>query len=354
MKINGQMLTLAREFRGLTQQALATQAGTGQSTVAKIEAGLKSDVDEDLLARFSGVLGFPEDFFQQNEELLSFGSSAYFYRKRASLTATDRKRIHSLVNLLRIALRQMLKHIDVEPRRQLPQFDLEEYGQSAARVAQALRTFWALPDGPVRDLTELVEGAGVIVFRCSFETRKFDGTSLRLADMPPMVFLNADMPGDRWRYTLAHELGHLVMHTVPHESMEDEADAFAAEFLTPEDAIKPQLLQVQKWRARDIAQLKLYWRVSLHMLVKRAHDLGVIDRDAAKSAYIALAPVRQQEPVPIPQETPTSVQKIVRALVEDLDFKVEGLASTVHWFTDLIRELFSLSGRPEARLRLVQ
>lgn len=354
MKINGQMLTLAREFRELTQQALAAKAGTGQSTVAKIEAGLKSDVDEDLLARFSEALSFPAAFFQQNEELLSFGSSSYFYRKRASLTASDRKRIHSTVNLLRIALRQMLKHVDVEPRRKLPQFDLEEYGHSAARVAQALRTFWALPDGPVRDLTELVEGAGVIVFRCAFESRKFDGTSLRLADMPPLVFLNADLPGDRWRFTLAHELGHLVMHTVPHESMEDEADAFAAEFLTPEDSIKPQLMQVQRWRARDIAQLKLYWRVSLHMLVKRAYDLHVIGEEAARGAYIALAPVRQQEPVPIPQESPASLQKILRAIVEDLDFKVEGLSSAVHWFSDLTRELFSLQGRPEARLRLVQ
>lgn len=215
MKINGQMVTLAREFRELTQQALATQAGTGQSTVAKVEAGLKSDVEEALLARFADVLGFPEAFFQQNEELLSFGSSAYFYRKRASLTAADRKRIHSMVNLMRIALRQMLRHIDVEPRRELPQFDLEEYGQSPARVAQALRAYWALPDGPIRDLTELVEGAGVIVFRCSFNTRKFDGTSLRLTDMPPMVFLNADMSGDRWRFTLATWLKSLRVDIGP-------------------------------------------------------------------------------------------------------------------------------------------
>lgn len=354
MKINGEMVTLAREFRELTQQALAAQVGVGQSTVAKVEAGIKVEVDDDVAERIAGALSFPVSFFQQNEELLSFGSSAYFYRKRASLTAADRKRIHSLVNLQRIALRQLLRHIDIEPRRKLPTFDLEEFGQSPARVAQALRTFWAMPDGPVRDLTELIEGAGVIVFQCAFNTRKFDATSLRLTDMPPMIFINADMPGDRWRYTLAHELGHLVMHTVPHESMEDEADAFAAEFLTPEDAIKPQLMQVQRWRARDIAQLKLYWRVSLHMLVKRASDLNVIEPTVARDAYIALAPVRQQEPIPIARETPMSLQKIVRAIADDLDFRVEGLASTVHWFADLTRELFSFSEQPEARLRLVQ
>lgn len=355
MKIKGDMVTLAREFRELTQQALAAQIGVGQSTIAKIEAGINSELDDMAAARMAEHLSFPIDFFQQNEELLSFGSSSYFYRKRASLTAADRKRIHSMVNLLRIALRQMLRHVDIEARRQLPLFDLEEYGGSPARVAQALRAFWAMPDGPVRDLTELVEGAGVVVFRCSFNTRKFDGTSLRLADMPPMVFLNADLPGDRWRFTLAHELGHLVMHTVPHESMEDEADEFAGEFLTPEEVIKPQLAQVQQWRtARDIVRLKLYWRVSLHMLVKRASDLQVINSETARSAYIALAPMRQQEPVPIAQETPMSLQKIVRAIAEDLDFQIDGLASAVHWFNDLTVQLLPFSAKAPSRLRLVQ
>ena len=355
MKVNGQMVTLAREFRELTQQALAAQVGVGQSTIAKIEAGLKSDLDEVVVDRICNALKFPAEFFQQNEDLLSFGSSAYFYRKRASLTAADRKRIHSIVNLLRIALKQMLRHIDVQPRRSLPQFDLEEYGGDPARVAQALRAFWAMPDGPVRDLTELVEGAGVIVFRCDFNSRKFDGTSLRLADMPPMIFLNSALPGDRWRFTLAHEVAHLCMHTVPYEAMEDEADAFAAEFLTPAHVIEPQLAQVRAWRARDIVQLKLYWRVSLHMLVRRASDLGVISKETAQGAYIALAPVRQLEPVPIDQESTRSLQKIVKAITDELDFQLDGLASTVHWFSDLIKQLLPFSERQQPnRLRLVQ
>lgn len=354
MKVNGQMVTLAREFRGLTQQDLATQLGVGQSTIAKVEAGQRTELDEPVVERAAAVLGFPQAFFQQNEDLLSFGSSSYFYRKRATLTAVDRKRIHSIVNLQRIALRQMLKHVEVEPRRELPAFDLEDYGGSAARAAHALRDFWKLPDGPIRNLTELVEGAGVIVFRCNFESRKFDGTSLRLADMPPMVFLNADLPGDRWRYTLAHELGHLVMHTVPHEAMEDEADQFAAEFLTPEEEIKPQLMQVPRWRPREMAQLKLYWRVSMHMLVHRAKDLNVLSPEQATSAYIALAPMRQLEPVPIEQEQPMSLLKIVRAIVDDLDFSVDGLRDLVRWEDGLTRQLLPYAEKAPGRLRLVQ
>lgn len=354
MKINGEMVTLAREFRELTQQALAGKLGVGQSTIAKIEAGQKSDIEPGLLMKFSEALEFPMEFFTQSEELLTFGSSAYFYRKRASLTAADRKRIHSIVNLLRIGLKKMLRHIDVEPRRPLPQLDLEEYGNSPSRAAQALRGLWSMPDGPVKDLTALVESAGVIIFRCSFNTRKFDGTSLRLADMPPMIFMNADLPGDRWRFTLAHELAHLCIHTVPYEAMEDEADEFAAEFLTPADQIKPQLLLVNRWTARDIAQLKLYWRVSLHMLVKRASDLGVINSDQARSAFIALAPHRTQEPIPIGLEMPTSLQKIVEAISDGLDFGQDGLTSMIHWFDEVRQQLLPSFGKAESRLRLVQ
>ncbi|MBK7012326.1 MAG: ImmA/IrrE family metallo-endopeptidase [Xanthomonadales bacterium] len=45
-----------------------------------------------------------------------------------------------------------------------------------------------------------------------------------------MIFINKDVPGDRWRFTLAHELAHLVMHDIPKPDMEDEADEFASEF----------------------------------------------------------------------------------------------------------------------------
>ncbi len=353
MKINGDMLILAREFRDITQKEVAEKAKIAQSTVAKIEGGLRPEVSDELALEFSKILRFPIEFLAQEEELLSYGSSAYFYRKRATMPAPDRRRIHSVVNMLRIAVRKCVSLVDIQPRRALPVFDIEEYGSSASKVAMSLRGAWAVPDGPIRDLTELIESAGVLVIPCDFGTRLIDATSLRLSDMPPMIFINKALPGDRWRYTLAHELGHLVMHTIPHEKMEDEADEFAAEFLTPAAQIRPQLMQVKSWKIREMANLKLFWRVSFRMLVYRANKLNVISKDTARSAYIALAPDRLVEPVPIEQEKTNSLWRVISAITDDLKYNLDGLTSFLKWPEDLTAQLLPSSRTSQPKLRLV-
>jgi len=66
MKINGDMLILAREFREVTQQELAEQTRVTQSTIAKIESGILGEVSDDLGDRISGSLNFPAGFFAQD------------------------------------------------------------------------------------------------------------------------------------------------------------------------------------------------------------------------------------------------------------------------------------------------
>lgn len=348
------MLILAREFREVTQKELAEETRVAQSTIAKIEGGISGDISDDLGGRIAESLKFPIEFFTQEETLLSYGSSAYFYRKRATMPAHERRRIHSVVNLLRIAVRYFQKLVDIEPSRALPQLDIEEYGQSASKVAQAVRVTWSLPDGPIRDLTSVIESAGVLIIPCDFSTRLFDATSLRLSDMPPMIFINSNMPGDRWRYTLAHELAHLIMHTIPHDQMEAEADEFAAEFLTPEAEIRPQLILVRTWQIRELAKLKLFWRVSFQMLVMRASRLGVLTKDQAKKQFIALAPERMMESVPIEKEQPKSFWRVVSAIREELNFGQEGLTTLVKWPEDVIEKLLPSSPVLAPKLRLVQ
>lgn len=357
MKINGDMLTLAREFRGLTQEQAAALFGCAQSTVAKIEGGIKSEIEDQYASAISERLGFPWAFFEQSDELLGFGSSAYFYRKRATLPAAERKKVHSTVNLLRIAVKKILPHVEIKPTRPLPQLSVDEYDHDAAKVARALRSFWTMPDGPVKDLTALVESAGVLVIPCDFGTRAIDATSLRLADMPPLIFMNQFVPGDRWRYTLAHELAHLVMHDVPHERMEDEADLFAAEFLVPAAELKPQLLKIGVLRLQDLARLKRYWRVSMQMLIMSAKRIGTLSDQKAGQLFALMSKhnMRTLEPEPIVRETPSNFQRMVEALTGPLQFSQADLSQLVRWGRAELERFFSWASSSETQrgLRLV-
>ncbi len=347
MRLNPQMVTLARELRELTQEQLADRVGVGQAKIAKLEGGLQPDVSDDLAERLAFALDMPIGFFQQVGDLVGVGSSAYFYRKRADLSARDRKRIHALINLLRINLGKMLNSIDVEARRPLPQFDVEDYGNSPERVAQAIRQLWNMPDGPVANLTTLIESAGVIIVPVDFGTQSMDGTSIRLADMPPLIFINASLSGDRWRFTLAHELGHLIMHDVPHEQMEDEADSFAAEFLMPEADMRPLFTRLGVIRLEDLAKLKPFWRTSMASLLKRAGDLGFLSASGRKGLWIAYRKTCVPEPNAFEQELIRTYAGITLYFTESLEYTCADMRSLLQISERDVDRLYGFVGRKE-------
>lgn len=88
------------------------------------------------------------------------------------------------------------------------------------------------------------------------------------------------------RFSLAHEIGHLVMHTgVATAEMEAEANQFAAELLMPAETIRKQLRLVQ---LRDLGQLKAIWHVSLAALIYRAREIGEITDRHARTLFMGL------------------------------------------------------------------
>jgi Zn-dependent peptidase ImmA (M78 family) len=121
---------------------------------------------------------------------------------------------------------------------------------------------WMLPAGPIADMVELLEANRGIVLPCDFGTDLIDAMSQRIEGLLILFLVNINSPSDRLRHTLAHELGHMILHTITvksDEEMEDEADAFAGAFLLPADEIRPQL---RRFDLRQLADLKLYWKVS--------------------------------------------------------------------------------------------
>ena len=93
---------------------------------------------------------------------------------------------------------------------------------------------------------------------CNFESDLIDAMSQRIDGMPILFFVNMNAPSDRIRYTLCHELAHMVLHTTSvfdDEEMEVEADKFAGAFLLPEGEIRSQLTHFD---LRQVTNLKRY------------------------------------------------------------------------------------------------
>ena len=343
------MVSLARDFRGLTQTDLADLLGVQQGAISKIEGSIMSITDE-MLDEMSHVLDLPRRFFLQSGPVYGLGTHAYMYRKRQRISAQVRKRIEARVNLIRMHTDRMLRSVDMRSPLRIPQISTSDTNKSPEDIAYAVRAQWLIPSGPIENVTAMLEGAGVLVVLCDFGTMAMDATSIWLPGKNPLVFVNQDIPGDRYRYTLCHELGHLVMHNEPSDHMESEADQFAAAMLMPKHDVRTDLHEVT---LKHLAKLKPYWKVSIQALLERAYSLRRITRNQRRYFYINLAKqgYRTREPVPLERETPTLHRMLLDMHASELGYTLNDFAYLFALNPHQVNEMY-FHGQP--RLRAVK
>jgi Zn-dependent peptidase ImmA (M78 family) len=324
---NSSLLTLARESRELSQSDLASLSNVPQALISRFEGGIIKPSEEQA-SRLADVLQYPVDLFYQEDRIYGFNASVFFHRKRADMPAKILRRIHAVLNLTRIRVDRMLLAGDIAPQFELMKMSVEEIG-SPEEIARRMRALLHIPAGPISNLTTAVEDAGVIIALHKFGSSRTDAVSEWIPGHKPTILMNADesVGGDRYRWTLAHELGHLIMHSGPTDEMEEEANRFASEFLMPEKEIRHQLRNV---RLATLAALKSVWKVSMAALLERAKQLRTITPSQYRYMRINLGKLGylHREPVEldVPRENPTLISALVTAHIRELQFGLRELA----------------------------
>lgn len=355
---NPDMLGIARNFRGFSQTELIVKMNHSitQASLSKIENGdLKPSAE--VVNNLSKSLNFPPRFFEHSERLNALPISLHAYRKQASTTSKALSKMNAEMMLKMNHARTLDLVTDVPTRHDLVYFKIGQDVSNAEEAATKLRAQWKLGTGPIKDLTAAIEDAGVLVFLCDFEDSNVDGVSLKMQDTAPCIFLNARQPNDRIRFTLAHELGHLVLHTEPSEHMEKEANDFAAEFLMPQVSIVDKLGSIN---LTHYAILKKEWKVSMAALIYRASSLGTIT--ASQNSYLwrqmATRGYRKVEPNELEREPTFRVasklfdyarfidadrNKIVRELSQIFDLHEEDFKALYQFDLDSMEKIEMIS-----------
>jgi Zn-dependent peptidase ImmA (M78 family)/DNA-binding XRE family transcriptional regulator len=308
------MLATARQARGLTQAELAREAGLSQAFISKAEAG-QVELDGERLNRTAEVLRYPVSLLSLTAEVHSLVSTCGFHRKRTSLPVNKIKQVHASLDLARVQAEELLHDVS-EPDVRLRRIPLSSDGEVSPRdIARQVRAALGLAKGPIQDLTAAVEDAGVVVLSWDLGHRQGDAVSQWLEGHRPIVLIYSAAPGDRQRFSLAHELGHAVMHIEPVERQEEQADQFASELLMPGQVIRTELSNLDM---PALARLKGRWGVSMAALIRRARDLGAINDYRYKELNIELSKAgwRSREPVEIPPEQPRLLADVVARLRE--------------------------------------
>ncbi len=325
-KLNPKMITVARESRGFSQLELAEKLSLSPSNLSRMEQDF-IEVGENHLKSISTILNYPEEFFYQEGETLP---PALALRKRNVVAQKIMLPIEAQVNIYRLNVEKLLKAIG-QPEINLPVLDIEKLG-SPAEAARKLRKLWKIEKGAINNLTQVLEDNGLFLINFDFNTERVDGMSILADGKFPVVFSNKRSLGDRQRFTLAYELGHLVMHLQTNPTftrdISHEANEFAAEFLMPEKDIKGDFRDGVNLNV--LADLKRKWKLSMQALLYRANDIGVITDNQKRyliNQFNSMN-IRRREPaeLDIPRENPMKLRDMITSYKNKQKLNVKQLA----------------------------
>jgi Zn-dependent peptidase ImmA (M78 family)/DNA-binding XRE family transcriptional regulator len=324
-KARGELLEALRLSRGLTQVQISDATEISQATLSKLESG-HADVDAEKWDRLAELLGVPTSAFYDIKE--SAAPARIFHRKRKTTPQTAVRKVGAELALARLRISDLLG----DQRTTLRRHDLEDGFTTPQEVALLLRDELGLGLDPIHDLVAVLESAGVVVMRWPLESIQVDAVASWEDDGVPVILIGAHVPADRQRFTMAHELGHAVMHdSDATEDQEREADAFASEFLIPAERLR------NEWPVNatieTLIPVKRRWGISIAALVRRALDLSLIsDREyRAWNINLSTTGMHRREPEPTQRENPTALSKAIHTAL-DSGVSLDELASRAYMY----------------------
>ena len=315
----GERIRLSRESCGLTQQELAAAAGMTQSALSQIEAGRVLDSSTQNIEAISLATGYPMTFFDMGPlPDLPQGNYRKLARGDSKIEKQVRGRVRHIVEIVQRAEQSLrLPHVAISAVSQLD--GLHEIEPLVMEVRNALGVDSL---GPILNLMRAIERSGVVVVRLPIEMEGHDGFSawpdFGLDEARPIIALTGDHPGDRDRFSIAHELGHLILHSarrgVDPKQAESEAHRFAGALLLPEEAATEAMRS--RITLRSLMDVKATYGISMAAATMRALDLRIISRAQRDAIFRQLTTRgwRTQEPVVVEREQPVLISKIINTL----------------------------------------
>lgn len=321
----GDKLRLMRIAHGYSLDELGKVINVTRQNIHKMEAG--QEPTQEQLPKLCEI-------FNVNE--------SYFYAERNSPVVEEqchfrslRSRTKTLTNTV-MARAELLDSIikEVEGYFAIPAFEVPDIADldinnlnDIEEASNRLREKWQLGNGPVDDITILIENSGVIVATVDGVDEKVDAFSM--PRKRPVIIRNSSKESPcRYRFDLAHELGHLVMHdgiVTGCKETEKQANAFASAFLMPKSTFLnaarkfPLIKGVKSLNWNSLYQLKRYFKVSFKALLYRAKYLGLISDDQMRSGYIFLNKKGYSKVEPLDDQLPVEQPHLLNDIFENLD-----------------------------------
>jgi Zn-dependent peptidase ImmA (M78 family)/transcriptional regulator with XRE-family HTH domain len=356
-------LTEARVARQMPREELGRQVEKTGQAIGYYEAGERRP-DMETLLRLAAVLDQPVSFFLRPLSGIGGATGVRFYRsvgpKSNKMNAAFDVKVKWLCEMLQFLQQHVrLPAVNLPPVGDLPSTGAYSLPQ-IEEVATQTRRRWGLGDGPIANMTALLETNGCVVTRLEMGAEGVDAFSCWV-DGRPYILLGSDKGTCcRSRFDAAHELGHLILHRDTtqddveskrtRDRLEREAHWFAGAFLLPRGTL---LTEFYSTRTSHLLGLKRRWRVSMQAIAHRCKEIGAIDeaqyilfrKQMSAQRWLKAEPLDGE----IPAEQPGLLPKAWKMLMEKGIVREGGAEEQIGFSLDGIEQLCGPFRRPRAQ-----
>jgi len=285
----GQRLKLARAASGLSLrdvQATIDNLVTAQA-IGKYERN-EDMPSSGVLRTLAEALHVSEDYLLAADEMVLDGVE---FRKKEIASKREEafvegQTLHLLERYLMIEDALGLASVTWDqPREGL--YPVKEIAD-VENAARAIRVHWGLGIDPILNLAELLEERGIKIL--SADLTDIDGLTAKVqrknGEPIPVIVIKASAWSERKRFTLAHELGHMVMDVQQGVDSEKAANRFASAFLMPVEALWREIGKARTMISLgELLRLKKLFGASFQAIVYRCQDLGIIGKAAYRRLF---------------------------------------------------------------------
>ncbi|WP_446831574.1 helix-turn-helix domain-containing protein [Candidatus Foliamicus sp.] len=242
-----------------------------------------------VLIALAGALNVSPEYLLSDRHIQLEGIG---FRKKKPVGKREETRVQARV------LDMLERYLTVEEVLHMPSVDWDKPREAswpvradpaeAEHAATALRRHWELGTDPIPNLTDLLEERGIKIL--SMTLGNIDGLTAKVrreneATLAVIVVNSKDW-GERQRFTMAHELGHMVLDVHPKINEEKAAHRFAGAFLMPAETLWVEIGRKRKsisWS--ELFDLKRIFGVSVQALTYRCKDIGIFGKTLFKALF---------------------------------------------------------------------
>lgn len=243
------------------------------------------------------------------------------FRKKKRLTGQNLKLLEELIQDEVAKYLEIIEMNNIDNNNiKLKKYSCNSYDE-AEKAANDFRNYIKISNKqPISDLINILENLGIIIIQIKNPDNRFDdfdGLSEIVNNIPVIVLLDDIKDGARQRFTIAHELGHLILN-ISNDELDEEklCNRFASALLMPKDAVINEFgISRKNINFFELTAFKNEFKVSYTAIIYRLKDLNIISEYLYKKLSIFLSQrIGKNDPKPIQPEISYQFKKIVYKL----------------------------------------